>query len=239
MFIACLGSVTQASAGRANLLRPSLSSQPVIYKKHLLHSSWRQSLLFAVLATGRFLFISFSLWRRAFDRDLFQCSLVPHLCSVTLPFLLLPLLSLLPLLLVPICCIWRPRPFWFVWFARSFSNRASFSFSCVHMVTTETCIGPRPQSHVQIMATAPSRYRRGGVSAETYSEEDATTYVKKVCITFAPFLLSLVKSWLDDQFKARDQRVDQEHVLQSFGRHHGKWRETRSTGIDVIIALLF
>lgn len=30
------------------------------------------------------------------------------------------------------------------------------------------------------MEAAPSRNRRGGVSAETYSEEDATAYVKKV-----------------------------------------------------------
>jgi hypothetical protein len=36
------------------------------------------------------------------------------------------------------------------------------------------------------MATAPSRYRRGGVSAETYSEEDATTYVKKVRVRIEP-----------------------------------------------------
>ena len=38
-----------------------------------------------------------------------------------------------------------------------------------------------------------TRIRRGGVSAETYSEEDATNYVKKVCLSVDIMMLIAIQ----------------------------------------------
>ena len=46
--------------------------------------------------------------------------------------------------------------------------------------------GDEREDDVSPVPTIAQRTRRGAVSAETYSEEDATTYVKKVGIVYHP-----------------------------------------------------